>query len=318
VATTKVQPTSHGDEIEDLLRDRAMIPVRKMVAFKDINREASVRNQARLDAIHPETVELYTAAMNDGAVFPPIVVFGSKAPYTIGDGNHRFAAATAAGFTDAEMFVVDKATQAQRELFTYQANAKHGLPTSLEERVVQGVYLVGLGNQANEVAVALGIPERKLWNAVGAKRSRQRLERLGVQTNSKWTDSLFRRLGSIRSDAVVVPFVQLAVKARLTVSEIEGFITRVNEETTEGAQIKLINERAASAAPMIASTAGGALGLPKEVNSLRIGLRMFKNLDEAKLRSALDQLTPEYRDALGRETVESVGKLVTLASQFKR
>lgn len=313
-----LQPTTHADASEDLLVDRAIKFDTKIIAFKDIDLEASARNQARFLAIHPETVELYTAAMNDGAVFPRIVVYGSKPPYSALDGNHRIRSAIAVGFTAAEMIVVSSATQAQRELFTYEANAKHGLPTSLEERIAQGVYLVGLGNQAVDVASALGVPERKLWGAVAAKRSRQRLERLGAKISTRWGDDTFRRLASIRSDTVVVPFAKLITSAGLSNTEVSALIVQVNAFTTEGSQLAFIEQRAAQLAPIIRSTAGGAVNLPKEVTTLRLGLRMFKNMEPDRLAAAVATIDPGLRDSLGRETLESVSVLINLAGVFKK
>jgi hypothetical protein len=317
MAAQNLQPTAHGDASEDLLRDRAIKYEIRTVQFSDIDLEASARNQARFLAIHPETVELYAAAMSDGAVFPPIVVTGNKPPYTVADGNHRLRAALVSGFDSASMIVITGATAAQKELFTYEANAKHGLPTSLAERVAQGVYLVGLGNQAVDVAAALGIPERKLWAAVAAKRARQRLERLGVPIGKNWSESTFRRLGSVRSDVVLTPLARLIVGARLSVSEIDPMITRINSFSSEGQAIAYIEDRTKALAPMVTSTAGGALALPKEINTLRIGLRMFRNMDPGKLGVALLQVDPEFRTSLGRETVEAVGQLMALAAAFK-
>ena len=321
-ATRNKLSTSEGIESQTLLRDRAIRFTREIVNFDSIDLKESEQNQARFLAIHPETVELYTAAMEDGAEFPPIVIYrakiGGKVRSSVLDGNHRIRSAMAAGFTSAEMLVVTEATEAQRELFIYEANAKHGLPTTMAERVAQGVFLVGLGNQALEVAQALGVPERKLWAAVRAKRARTRLERLGVKMNPKWSDGLLQRFGSVRSDVVIVPLIKLVNDARLSPNESEALVLGVNALPTEGAALEYLEKERASQSATIASTAGGALAVPKEINALRIGLRMFQNMDPEELAKALTQVTPEYRDALGRRTLEGVSTLITLASKFKQ
>ncbi len=48
--------------------------------------------QARV-ALNQATIEEYAEAMADGATFPPIVVFGDRETYWMGDGFHRYHAA---------------------------------------------------------------------------------------------------------------------------------------------------------------------------------------------------------------------------------
>lgn len=311
----RLLPTAVDTAESQQLHARAMKFNRMVVSFEAIDLEASERNQARLLPIHEETVELYEAAMRDGAVFPPIVVNGTKAPFVVLDGNHRIRAAINTGFDSAEMLVVTDASKAAMELYTYEANAKHGLPTTVEERVVQGVYLVSLGNAAIDVAKALSISERKLWNAMAAYRSRQRLERLGVASN--WSPGQLQRFGSVRSDVVVAPLVRLASAARLAVSDIEPMIVSVNALHTETEQLAFVAEQEAKYAPIIASTAGGAIDLPREVNRLKIGIRMLQTIDPDKLKLALEQLDPALRESMGRDTVAAIGHLVVVAGKFR-
>jgi ParB-like nuclease domain len=82
--------------------------------------------QAR-DATDSGIVEEYSAAMKDGATFPPVVLFRDQdGTLRIGDGFHRVAAARLAGLDSIEADVRDGSARAALDC-SIQANARHGL-----------------------------------------------------------------------------------------------------------------------------------------------------------------------------------------------
>ena len=93
--TTKItlQPTTPGEDDRRMLDDIGVEYKIVEIAFADIDVESSKHNQARFLALHEETVLAYAAAMEQGDVFPPIIVTGTKGKYLVLDGNHRIAAA---------------------------------------------------------------------------------------------------------------------------------------------------------------------------------------------------------------------------------
>lgn len=311
--TQKILPTSEGIETQRLLRDREIKFERALIDLDDIDADASTRNQARLLPVHQETIEIYRAAMEQGDKFPPIVVNATKKPYVILDGNHRLFAAKLAGFSSMDALLVKQATKAQMELFTYEANAKHGLPTTLEERVRQGMYLVSLGNQAIVVAKALSIPDRKLWEALGAARTESRLTNLGFTEVDRLPFHIKRRIGSIRSDNVLLPVAEIVVKADLGSNEINDIVVGVNKLTTESDQMQYVGELRDKYEPVMQSTAGGAIDLPRDVVRLRMAARLLHNIDEGMLQDSIDRLAPEFRSIVAREVIESVSSLLTAA-----
>lgn len=312
----KVLPSSEGAEIAQLLRDREMHFTRTRIDIDAIDPDASTRNQARMLPVHQETVEIYRAAMEAGDRFPPIVVNGNKTPYVILDGNHRMFAAKMAGFTSIDAFMVTNATKAQMELFTYEANAKHGLPTSIPERIRQGLYLVSLGNTAATVAKALSIPERRLWEAMQSYRAEKRLVKLDIDP-SKIGMATKRRLSSIRSDVVLEPFARLIIGAGISNEEASDTITKINGFTTEADQLAFIESLREKYESVLKSTAGGAIELPKDVVRLRMAARLLRRIDEDKLQESFDRIAPEFRDVLAREVIESVSALVAASSLLK-
>jgi hypothetical protein len=82
--------------------------------------------QAR-DATDGGIVEEYSAAMKDGATFPPVVLFRDiDATLRIGDGFHRIAAARLAGLESIEADIREGSARDALDC-SIQANARHGL-----------------------------------------------------------------------------------------------------------------------------------------------------------------------------------------------
>jgi len=87
--------------------------------------------QARL-ALDTGRVSEYAEAMQDGAEFPPIVVFHDGSDYWLADGFHRYHAIKQNGRVSAEVDV-RVGTVLDAQIFAYGANAKRGLSTSNED-----------------------------------------------------------------------------------------------------------------------------------------------------------------------------------------
>jgi hypothetical protein len=117
--------------------------------------------QARLSLNH-EAVEDYSAAMKEGAEFPPVVVFHDGENYWLADGFHRCAAADYAGINSVEAEV---RTGSRSEALRYAlgANKQHGVrPTREDKRhavnlALDDAELCELSNY--DLADAIGVSE---------------------------------------------------------------------------------------------------------------------------------------------------------------
>ena len=84
--------------------------------------------------MNEDTVAEYVAAMEDGAHFPPVIVFYDGEKYWLADGYHRYFAtrqkAAKTGLTDYLAYIeceVQQGTQRDAVLYSVGANATHGL-----------------------------------------------------------------------------------------------------------------------------------------------------------------------------------------------
>lgn len=81
-----------------------------------------------------ETVAEYAAAMKDGAVFPPVVVYFDGAEYWLADGFHRYHATVSAQLFDGIEADIRQGTRRDAVLFSVGANATHGLQRTNEDK----------------------------------------------------------------------------------------------------------------------------------------------------------------------------------------
>ena len=89
--------------------------------------------QIRANGTDPQVVGDYAEAMEQGATFPPVVLFHDGAAYFAGDGFHRIAAADTIGRA-AVLADVRQGTRRDAILFAVGANADHGLRRSQADR----------------------------------------------------------------------------------------------------------------------------------------------------------------------------------------
>jgi hypothetical protein len=82
--------------------------------------------QMRVNGINPAIVDEYARAMQEGATFPPILVFNDEKAYHVADGFHRVAAARQANL-DQILADVRDGTARDAVLAAAGANATHGI-----------------------------------------------------------------------------------------------------------------------------------------------------------------------------------------------
>jgi hypothetical protein len=94
--------------------------------INEIRTDGGTQTRAQIDLF---TVEDYRQAMEDGAKFPPLVVFHDGTDYWLADGFHRLEAGKRLGFLDIES-EVRQGTRREAVLWSVGANASHGLRRS--------------------------------------------------------------------------------------------------------------------------------------------------------------------------------------------
>jgi ParB-like chromosome segregation protein Spo0J len=88
--------------------------------------------QSRI-AISQDTVDDYARQMEDGAKFPPVIVFHDGVEYYLADGFHRYFANRKLKRDSIDVDVV-KGTLREAILYSLKANKAHGLRPSIEDK----------------------------------------------------------------------------------------------------------------------------------------------------------------------------------------
>jgi hypothetical protein len=95
----------------------------KDLPLSSIRTDGGTQTRAELDA---DTIESYASAMQDGAEFPPAVVFYDGTDYWLADGFHRLEARKTRGVKSIKCDV-RQGTRRDAILFSVGANTSHGL-----------------------------------------------------------------------------------------------------------------------------------------------------------------------------------------------
>jgi hypothetical protein len=313
---TKVAEAT-GDVTTDMLDSYRFEYELELVPISKIDQKNSHLNQARIaEPIDEDQVILYAQSMSDGAVFPPIVVFKRGALYIVLDGNHRVAAAEMADVASLRAYVVKDPTPAQITAFTFAANTRHGLPTSLQDRVRQAIHMVEKGVKAADAAKQLGIPLTQLRSGLDTYYAEKRFRSLGIKKFDALTKTTQKKLDSIKSDTVLKAAAELTLDARLNGDEVTGLVRRINLLRENKQQLDLVSAERAGLNASIKATAGGHVPVPKALVTLQRYTSGIGNIESADLSKAAESLTDDARKEFAQATQAAGARLIQLASEF--
>lgn len=286
--------------------------------MSQVDVDASRRNQARIaEPVDDDTVILYASAMNNGDEFPPVVLYQrtSDGKFVHIDGNHRDEAYRVLDKTHYPAYTVEGASDNVIMLLTYTLNTRHGKPTTLDERVKQGVLLVDRGATTPAAAKALGLPENKVRDAVNSAKADRRIQALGVKGWDSLGKGVRSRLGNLRSDNILKKGVTLVLKTKMSGGSVSEFVTEVNKKHTEAEQSKVIESWNAKYKADIDLTAGGMFAIPADIKYMTNVLTRLERLNPEKITS--DGLTTEYRAKVYEKIMHGTIRLQQIATNIR-
>ena len=115
-----------------------MVPLAQIDLLGQFRGGGGTQARERLDR---DVIAEYASAMEEGAVFPPVVLFRDGEQHWIGDGYHRIAAAQRVGFTSIRA-EVREGDQRDARLYAASANQTHGLRrTNADKRLAVLILL---------------------------------------------------------------------------------------------------------------------------------------------------------------------------------
>lgn len=254
----------------------------------DIDLSASITNQARFDAIHPATVDRYTEAVADGAVFPPVIVRRVVRPngdrkHVVLSGNHRVRAHIDARCGTIDAYLVDCDDLTALEI-SYADNATHGLPTTDAERVAHALVLVERGRSIEQAARVVGISRYKIDARLKSTAQERRAARCRIPAEfARLPTSTQATLSSVKEDKVFVALVRAIDKHKIASGPggAQRLIGDANSQPDIQSALAIINLNASSYAEE--RTGARPIGRPSEnpYIKLRMALGTIRGLNAA-------------------------------------
>ena len=301
VSTAKAEG---GDpKVEDYLDSKGVTwTFRKGVSVEEFDQDKSLHNQARFEPINEERVVQYADAMRRGDKFPPVIAHGSRKLITA-DGNHRLMAAVKTRKTLDVYDITGTPSQLLVQI-SYEANTKHGLPTSVEERLAQALHLMDNGATLHTAAAALNVPRGQLERASRKRSTDERFRTLGISpvVVEKLAETTKWRLGMVSTDEGFVALTDLVAKAHLGTDVVFELVTAINEIKSSAKQVAFVESQKAVYADEMAATGGGVLtrGARGPKARLAIALGVVANLPDDNDTIVKSYQGPEREEAAKR------------------
>lgn len=236
------------------------------VDLEEFDLEKGLRNQARLGKpLHEDTVSHYVEDMKNGDVFPGVVAVREKVSRKLVnvDGNHRAAASRLLSRPLATYEIQDVDPQ-MIVLLTFEANTRHGLPTSEEERLHHALWLVDNGMSIRDAAARLGLR----GDLISRERAKAEANRRAVDAGipyREWealNNGVKVRLQVISTDEGFSAATRLATQAGLGTEDVVKLVGDVNKSRSAAQQVEIVSAHRQVHAEKIA--AGGGVFDPKQ------------------------------------------------------
>jgi ParB-like chromosome segregation protein Spo0J len=322
MVTTAKNAAGRDDRIEEWLKGHgAEFEYDPDLPLDQIDREVSNRNQARISGrpLIDEFVQLFATAMANRAKFPPLVMFREKDHFVVIDGNHRVAAADENKRKKFPAYIITNPSPARIKTLTYEANTKHGIPTQADERLIQAMYLVDTGMSQTNAAKIVGIPRERLVRKIAQKKTRERVEELGVPRVERINDTSMDRLSSLRSDPVLKNAAALVADANLNADATGEFVKRLNETTRSDAQaMELIETERKNRRAEIDATLSGIVTLPGAVKRLASSVGLVLSIRPEAFDEIPESVGKDYRELLAERASLASKQLATISRKLKK
>lgn len=243
-STRRTAAAGRRPDIEKWLTDRGFSwEYRARMPLEEFDWEKSLRNQARLgNPLEDDVVERYKAALSNGDLFPGILAAEpKKGGLLIADGNHRYAAHLAAKRA-IDAYVIMNATPQAITMLTFEANTKHGLPTSESERIHHALWLVDNGMTADDAAKRLGLKVHLLRSAANLNEAGRRADDAGI-VRTDWdrlSTAAMLRLHQISTDEGFTEMAKLAISAKLSAADINAGVSEMAQLRSSRKQVEYV------------------------------------------------------------------------------
>lgn len=282
-----------------------------------IDERRSRSNQARKDALVPESVERFANSFREGRPFPPIVCYALGNRLVIIDGNNRHEAAKRAKREFIAGIIIDETTPSELiQLLTVEANNGHGVTPDKAWRIRQANHLVTLGFSDNKAAEASGVTALQMKNARAAAEASARARKLNVVGFDELSDSNKTVINVVKSDPVFLAAARLAVSQRLANDQLKDLLRAIKTGRSEAEMLAIVAEQAELFNVEVAAKRAEKRGVSSPKNALVSGVGLITKCDAVALVSQI--MTVHDRDTIRRRLDEAVDKILAIQVEMEK
>jgi len=287
------------NRIVRILTSNGYTPVLKEIAVEDVVRYDD--SQARIGDLDPVYVNRYKNALQNGAVFPPIVVYSNgRDGYICLDGNHRVGGyRKVSGRSTITAYVLKESLTHEEAVYisgviNVSTNGKPVLSKQELERLVLAAAKSRPNIADEKIGQELGVSRTKIRNIRITRKAIERLQDVGFDTNTlNLGDDSIRTLHTkVSDDSVLLEAAELIRDAGLKGDDFKGLLYAVDQAGSEADKLVAVRKiRTAKAAEI--ENYGTTYIMPVEINNAVAAIyRATQNHPEADRWSPL---TPARR-----------------------
>lgn len=211
------------------------------VPLTKVDREASLKNQARFKAIDQDHILELAIAAEQYELPASVGYYNKERRIVIIDGNHRMEAYSLIGKTKSDFYIVDTAYRWEVDRLTMTANTLEGMGLIRDEKLSHGKRLVIVHNMPIEWAARrMGISPGTLQKVLSTEEVSERLQKLGF--TERLYPSTLEELYRIKQDSGLLESAKLVHEAQLIGDEAAELARRVSKAPSEKAQQAIISD----------------------------------------------------------------------------
>ena len=241
---------SRNEAVEGFLK-RCRVPFHWVdnLPFEEINRQKSLKNQARPIPLNEDDVQRYTIAMQqpDANFFGPVLYQNGKGKIAA-DGNHRCEAYDCAGFAvpgaTIGAYILDTDDEMLINFVTRCLNQTNGRPQTKDEAVEQALWL--LDNYPSltqsDVATQVGVNQSTISQAVRARNTANALRERRVNPDRLSRTTLTELARLSHTEPAMAVAADIAIKNELGLPEVKQMVAAVKEQRSEAKQLAVLEK----------------------------------------------------------------------------
>jgi len=224
----------------------------------------AARANIRPIGLDDDKVMEYALAMEGGAEFPALVLYGADGAYGVLTGLHRLEAGKLAKVTTTDAYVLPldaKRDERTIEMLQRVLNTVNGLAPSKAERVMHGIRLIARGYSQTDVARMLNLHHSVLSNKLAVERATVRAQAAGLKPVNL-TETVLVQLDRLKNPEVFAQAIRLALEARLTAEQAIDLSREIRQQDCDADALKVLDSWRARLQGTVMETAKGQFAGP--------------------------------------------------------